>query len=145
MLDKILDQAAAAARRRDELVGTLKPRIHELLGKLFDGMIARDLPRLTLQIADEDGVRRFALSVARLEKFEGLYQVRIGRKSLVTPPLLQAEMFAGAPLRGITKPLEDDDVAELYTFLADLQNEEGHAQLEITADAVAILLKPRAH
>jgi len=36
-------------------------------------------------------------------------------------------------------------VAELYTFIADLKNDEAHAQMEVTADAVAVVLKPRAH
>ncbi len=147
MLDHTLDQVAAAARRRDEMVTTLRPKIHEFLGHLFAGMIERHLPRLALQIADEDGVRRYHFSQQKVDKFEGVYQVRVSKKAGPTPPLLQAEIFADAPpgLRGVTRPLEEDEVAPLYTFIADFGNEEAHARTEVTADAVAVLMKPRAH
>lgn len=71
----------------------------------------------------------------------------MGKTQSLAQPLLVAEVFRDAPsgLRGITKPLDPDDVAELYTFIADLRNDEAHAQMEVTADAVAVLLKHRAH
>lgn len=147
MIDHTLDQVAAAVRRRDELATTLKPRIHEFLGQLFTGMIQRGLGQLALQIADEDGIRRYYVSVGQVPKFEGLYQVRLGKKAALAQPLLSAEIFEDTPggLRGITKPLDPDDIAELYTFIADFQNTEAHARMEVTAQAVAILMKPRAH
>ena len=65
----------------------------------------------------------------------------------MTKPLLVAEIFGDSPgeLRGITQPLAADDVAELYTFIADLQNDEAHLRTEVTADAIAVLMKPRSH
>lgn len=110
-------------------------------------MIRRNLSRLALQIADEDGVRRYYLDCRPVERFEGLYHVRLSKKPGFSTPLLQAEVFADAPpgLRGVTHPLSVDEVAELYTFIADFQNEEAHARTEVTADAVAVLMKPRVH
>jgi hypothetical protein len=147
MIDHTLDQVAAAIRRRDEMVTTLRPRIYAFLGELVTGMIARDIFRLALQVADEDGVRRYFVSVQAVEKFDNLFRVRLGKTQALAQPLLAAEVFRDAPdgLRGITKPLDPDDVAELYTFIADLGNEEAHARMEVTADAVAVLMKPRAH
>ena len=147
MIDKTLDKVAAAIRRRDEMVDTLRPKIHEFLGELMHGMIQRGIARLALQIADEDGVRRYFVTITPLEKFDHLYQVKVSKNKAQTQPLLVAEIFDDAQpaLRGITRPLHTDDVAELYTFGADFQNEESHARTEITADAVAILMKPRAH
>lgn len=37
MIDRTLDQVAAAIRRRDEMVTTLRPRIYEFLGELVAG------------------------------------------------------------------------------------------------------------
>lgn len=147
MFDHVLDQVAAAIRRRDEMVTTLRPRLMEYLGEIFQGMIRRQIDHLTLQLADEDGIRRYFLATAPVEKFESLFRVRLGRTPTLTPPLLAAEIFADGPagLRGFVKPLETDDVAELYTFLTDFRNPEVHARVEVTADAVAILLKPRAN
>jgi len=147
MIDHTLDQVAAAIRRRDEMVSTLRPRIYDFLGDLVAGMITRDIFRLSVQVADEDGVRRYFFGLQAVEKFESLYRVRVGKTQSLSQPLLVAEVFRDAPtgLRGITKPLDPDDVAELYTFIADLNNDEAHAQMEVTADAVAVLLKPRAH
>lgn len=147
MIDHTLDQVAAANRRRDELVTTLRPRIYDFLGELVAGMIARDIFRLAMQITDEDGVRRYFFGLVAVEKFESLFRVRVGKTQSLAQPLLMAEVFRDAPsgLRGITKPLDPDDVAELYTFIADLKNEEAHSRMEVTADAVAVLLKPRAH
>jgi hypothetical protein len=147
MIDHTLDQVAAAIRRRDEMVTTLRPRIYTFLGELVAGMIAREIYRLAVQVADEDGVRRYFFGLQAVEKFESLFRVRVGKTQSLAQPLLVAEVFRDAPpgLRGITKPLDPDDVAELYTFIADLKNEEAHARMEVTADAVAVLLKPRAH
>jgi hypothetical protein len=147
MLDHTLDQVAAAVRRRDEMVATLRPKIHEFLGQLFRGMIQRELGRLVLQIADEDGVRRYFLDCSPVERFDRLYRVRLAKKPTLTPPLLSAEVFADAAggLQGVTRALDVEEVAELYTFLSDFQNEEAHARTEVTADAVAVLMKPRAH
>ena len=41
-------------------------------------MIRRQIDHLTLQLADEDGIRRFFLALAPVEKFESLYRVRVG-------------------------------------------------------------------
>jgi hypothetical protein len=147
MLDHLLDQVAAALRRQDEMVTTLRPRILDQLGELFQGMIRRGIGHLSLQVADEDGIRRYHFSAVPVERFESLYRVRVGKTPSLVPPLIAAEIFAEASptLRGCVKPLETDDVAELYTFLADFRNPEAHARVEVTADAVAVLLKPRAH
>lgn len=147
MIDHTLDQVAAAIRRRDEMVTTLRPRIYEFVAELVTGMIDREIFRLAVQVADEDGVRRYFLAIQPVEKFESLFRVRLGKTQSLAQPLLTAEVFRDAPtgLRGITKPLDPDDVAELYTFIADLQNSEAHARMEVTADAVAVLLKPRVH
>ncbi|MFH2009980.1 MAG: hypothetical protein ABI333_25515 [bacterium] len=147
MIEHTLDQVAAAIRRRDEMVTTLRPRIYEFLGTLFAGMIEREISKLAAQIGDEDGIRRYFFGVQPVEKFERLYRVRIAKAESMSKPLLTAEIFGDSPgeLRGITQPLASDDVAELYTFIADLQNDEAHARMEVTADAVAVLMKPRSH
>jgi hypothetical protein len=147
MFDHLLDQVAAAIRRQDEMVTTLRPRLLEQVGELFQGMIRRQIGHLHLQVADEDGIRRYHLSATPVERFESLFRVRVGKTPTFVPLLLAAEIFADAApaLRGFVKPLETDDVAELYTFLSDFRNTEAHARVEVTADAVAVLLKPRAH
>ena len=50
MIDHTLDQVAAAIRRRDEMVTTLRPHIYDFLGDLVAGMIARDIYQLAMQI-----------------------------------------------------------------------------------------------
>ncbi len=147
MIDHTLDQVAAAIRRRDEMVTTLRPRIYEFVAELVSGMISREIFRLAVQVADEDGVRRYFFGLQAVEKFESLYRIRVGKTQTLAQPLLVAEVFRDAPsgLRGITKPLDPDDVAELYTFISDLKNDEAHHRMEVTADAVAVLMKPRAH
>jgi hypothetical protein len=147
MIDHVLDQVAAAVRRRDEMVSTLRPRLLEILGEIFQGLVLRQLPALTIQVADEDGIRRYCFLVAPVERFESLYRVKVTKNTPLTPPLFVAELFRDGPpaLRSFVKPLDPDDVADLYTFLSDLRAEDGHARLEVTPDAVAVLLKPRAH
>ena len=147
MLDHTLDQVAAAIRRRDELSATLRPKIFDSLTTLFSGMIHRQIPRLVVQIADEDGLRRYYFQTQPVEKFESLHRVRVAKSASMAQPLLVAEIFAQQTqgLRGISKPLDPDEVPELFTFLADWQNEEAHARTEVTADTVVLLLKPRSH
>jgi hypothetical protein len=110
-------------------------------------MISREISRLAVQVTDEDGVRRYFFGLQAVEKFDRLFRIRVGKTQSLAQPLLVAEVFGDAPsgLRGITKALDPDDVAELYTFVADLKNDESHARMEVTADGVAVLLKPRAH
>lgn len=147
MLEHTLDQVAAALRRRDDLAATLRPKIHEILTTLFAGMIQRQISRLAVQIADEDGLRRYHFQTQPVERFASLHRVRVARSATMAQPLLVAEIFNEQTpgLRGVAKSLDPDEVAELYTFLTDWQNEDAHARLEVTADQVVVLLKPRSH
>ena len=109
-------------------------------------MVKRDIGQLGVQVADEDGVRRYFFSVQAMEKFQSLYRVKVSKAPSMTQPLLVAEVFGDSPGGLIEFALErtvNGEAADLRSTIAELANVDvkdvRQAAKRVTLDTVYLL------